>query len=168
MSEVEKAREFATNAHAKQFRKWTGEPYINHPIEVVSILGWTNLLDVEYALAAAYLHDVIEDCGVTAEDLLAEFSTDVVATVIALTDCEKGNRKERKAQRCEKLSRSSPVVQSIKYADLLSNWPSIRDNDPRFAKVYKIEALALCDAMTQGNALLRRLLIAELDQGGAA
>lgn len=95
MSEVDTAHEFARNAHAKQFRKWTGDPYIVHPEEVVKILGWTNLVDVEYALVAAYLHDVIEDCGVTAEDLLAEFSVDAVSAVIALTDCEKGNRRRR-------------------------------------------------------------------------
>ena len=73
MDIVYKAQVFATAAHyaVKQTRKYTGEPYIVHPAEVVAILykyGTT-----EEQAAAGWLHDTVEDTGVTSEIIYFEF-----------------------------------------------------------------------------------------------
>ena len=60
---VKKALEFASNAHNGQTRKYTGEPYIVHPIEVMELVR--EVIDDPEVLAAALLHDVVEDCPVS-------------------------------------------------------------------------------------------------------
>src|SRR5690606_38655838 len=75
--EVERIKEayrFADQAHLGQFRA-SGEPYISHPITVTEICaGWK--LDAD-SLMAALLHDVMEDQGVTKQELAEKFGTDV-------------------------------------------------------------------------------------------
>ena len=91
---VKRAAEFATSAHEGQVRKYTGVPYIVHPIEVMEIVKTVDHDDE--MLAAALLHDVVEDCGVTIEDIVKEFGSDVASLVSALTDVSKpedGNRR---------------------------------------------------------------------------
>src|ERR1700719_3147112 len=70
---VERARIFATAAHTavKQTRKYTHEPYINHPAAVVKLVA--SVPHTPEMLAAAWLHDVVEDTGVTLKILDAEF-----------------------------------------------------------------------------------------------
>ena len=163
-SELE-AHAFALRLHNGQFRKWTGGPYIEHPREVVRYLQYTDLAHNSTVICAAYLHDVVEDCGVTVDDINIKFGKEVARIVDHLSDTlthEAGNRAFRKQVQLERLKNSCSSTQSIKYADLLSNWPSIRDNDPAFATVYRAEAMALVNAMDQGNMILRRLLLLEL------
>ena len=165
-SELE-AHAFATKAHFGQLRKWTGENYIEHPRDVVRYLQFTELANSDVVMCAAYLHDVVEDCGVTLKEIDERFGREVAHIVDRLSDTltkEHGNRKYRKQVQLERLANSCSWTQSIKLADLLSNWPSIRDNDPGFAKVYREEAAALALAMDKGNMLLRRLLMFELTQ----
>ena len=70
---INKAIEFATRAHAGQFRKGTRRPYIVHPIEVGDIVS--TMTQDEEIISAAVLHDTIEDCeGVSREILAREFS----------------------------------------------------------------------------------------------
>lgn len=71
----------AVAAHAGQFRKGTKVPYITHPIEVMGIVA-TITRDVD-VLAAAVLHDTVEDTVVTAEDIRREFGNRVAALVCA-------------------------------------------------------------------------------------
>ena len=69
---INKAIEFATRAHAGQFRKGTSRPYIVHPIEVGDIVS--TMTKDEEIISAALLHDTIEDCqGITREVLAQEF-----------------------------------------------------------------------------------------------
>jgi GTP pyrophosphokinase len=76
---VERAYRFAEQAHAGQVRK-SGDPYITHPLEVACILAEMHM-DAE-TLAAALLHDVVEDCkSITLDDLQREFG-DTVATIV--------------------------------------------------------------------------------------
>src|SRR5580765_8807774 len=81
-----RARVFATAAHAAvgQVRKYTGEPYINHPAAVAEIVR--AVPHSEAMLAAAWLHDVVEDTKVTYADIKAEFGEDVAVLVNWLTD----------------------------------------------------------------------------------
>lgn len=79
---LRRAHAYAKEKHEGQFRK-TGEPYIIHPVEVVDILAGLEM-DTP-SLAAGFLHDVIEDCGVSRETLAAEFGEEIAALVDAVT-----------------------------------------------------------------------------------
>ncbi|MDE2836706.1 MAG: bifunctional (p)ppGpp synthetase/guanosine-3',5'-bis(diphosphate) 3'-pyrophosphohydrolase [Chloroflexota bacterium] len=79
---IERALDFATDAHEGQKRR-SGEDYIQHPISVAEYLADLNL-DAP-TIAAALLHDVIEDCDVTADDLRAEFGDDVAKLADGVT-----------------------------------------------------------------------------------
>jgi GTP diphosphokinase / guanosine-3',5'-bis(diphosphate) 3'-diphosphatase len=83
---VRQAYRFADEAHLGQLRK-NGDPYITHPIAVAAQCAeWK--LDAQ-ALMAALMHDAIEDCGVTKEDLVARFGAHVADLVDGLTKLEK-------------------------------------------------------------------------------
>lgn len=147
-----KARIFATAAHAAvgQVRKYTGEPYIRHPTEVVHILWQYGVLDV-HVLAAAWLHDVVEDTQVTIDLIRAEFGDDIAGLVAGMTDVsrpEDGNRAARKAIDRAHMAKQSADCQNIKLADLISNTRSIVERDPQFAKVYLAEKRLLLDVMS--------------------
>ncbi|MDD5191336.1 MAG: HD domain-containing protein, partial [Dehalococcoidales bacterium] len=71
---VQRAYEFALQAHKGQFRK-SGESYIEHPLNVAMILAELQL-DAS-TLAAALLHDVEENCGVTSAELVEKFGAEV-------------------------------------------------------------------------------------------
>lgn len=152
MNLVEKARVFALAAHSavKQVRKYTGEPYINHPAHVVQILQ-AHGVHQEEMLAAAWLHDVVEDTGVEIRDIEREFGRCVADLVAGLTDVsvpEDGNRAVRKAIDRAHTAVQSPACQNIKLADLISNTTSIRQYDPGFAKTYLIEKRLLLAVMS--------------------
>lgn len=149
---VAKALEFATYAHGSinHVRKYSGEPYINHPIEVMGIVK--SVPHTDEMLAAALLHDTIEDTAVTLDDLKREFGNDVAAMVLELTDqCHDGNRATRKAAEAARLATISTDAQTVKLADFISNTQSIVTNDPGFAKVYLREKLQVLTNMTKGD-----------------
>lgn len=157
MDVVEKARVFATAAHAAvgQLRKYTNEPYIVHPFEVamtVKQVGGTPEM-----IAAAFLHDVVEDTHVTLEVIEREFGPEVKEMVYFLTDVsrpEMGNRARRKAIDREHISRADSRVQTIKLADIISNCTSIVKYDPGFAKVYLEEKRLQLKVLTKGDKIL--------------
>mgnify|MGYP000057635970 CR=1 FL=1 len=158
MDIVERARIFATAAHcaAAQLRKYTNEPYIVHPAEVVSILEPIEGVTHEM-LAAAWLHDVVEDTGVTIEVIRAEFGEEVAELVGWLTDVsrpEQGNRAVRKAIDRAHTAMAPAEAQTIKLADLISNTRSIMQHDEKFAKTYLEEKRMLLEVMTKGDATL--------------
>lgn len=157
MDIVEKARVFATAAHAAvgQVRKYTNEPYIVHPFEVamtVKQIGGTPEM-----VAAAFLHDTVEDTGVTMETIEREFGPEVAEIVFFLTDVsrpEHGNRAARKAMDRAHIAKADARAQTIKLADLISNCSSIVKYDPEFAKVYLEEKRLLLEVLTKGDKIL--------------
>ena len=159
---MDKAEQFATKWHGSQVRKYTGEPYIAHCREIVEILK--GVPHTEDMLAAAWLHDVLEDTECSSQTIYREFGFNVVSMVIALTDCHKsiGNRAMRKGIDRRRLGRSSADVQTIKLADLISNTKSIVEHDPKFAKVYLAEARMLLDVLVKGDASLRERLLLQM------
>lgn len=157
MNIVERARVYATAAHAAvaQRRKYTDEPYIVHPADVVSIVQTVDHTDE--MLAAAWLHDVVEDTSVSIEDIRAEFGDAVTELVDWLTDISQpqdGNRATRKAMDREHSAAAPAAAQTIKTADLISNTKSIVAFDPDFARVYLKEKRLLLDEMTRADPVL--------------
>jgi (p)ppGpp synthase/HD superfamily hydrolase len=157
MDIIEKARVFATAAHgaAAQLRKYTMEPYIVHPREVASIVAQHGGSDAQ--VAAAWLHDVVEDTGVTIEVIREEFGTEVADLVGWLTDVsrpEQGNRATRKAIDRAHSAMAPAEAQTVKLADLISNCTSIREHDATFAKTYFEEKRLLLEVLTKGNPVL--------------
>ena len=151
---IDKARVFATAAHAAvgQTRKYTGEPYVVHPIEVSDIVAGAGGTDA--MIAAALLHDVLEDTKVTFDLLEQEFGSEVAELVLWLTDVsrpEDGNRSTRKALDRQHSAAAPAEAQTIKVADLISNTRSIVAHDPGFAKVYLEEKRLLLDVLTKAD-----------------
>jgi (p)ppGpp synthase/HD superfamily hydrolase len=159
---VNHAERWATHWHGTQVRKYTGEPYIEHCREIVEILK--GVQHTEDMLAAAWLHDVLEETFRSSPLIYQEFGLEVVKMVIDPTDCHKsiGNRAMRKRIDRGRLGRSSADVQTIKLADLISNTKSIVEHDPKFAKTYLAEARMLLDVLTKGDASLRERLLSQL------
>lgn len=158
MDIIEKARVFATAAHSavRQVRKYTGEPYINHPAELVELLLEHGITQPQM-LAAAWLHDVVEDTSVPIELIESEFGRCVADLVAGLTDVsrpEDGNRKTRKAIDRAHTASQSPACKTIKLADLISNTISIVERDPEFAKVYLAEKRQLLEVLYDGDSRL--------------
>lgn len=149
---VEKALEFAVNAHKGQVRKYTSEPYINHPIEVMQIVSSVD--HTEEMLCAALLHDTVEDCDVTLHEIEWLFGFDIMCMVSDLTDVSKpedGNREQRKEIDRMHTAKALPCAKTIKLADLISNSKSICEHDKKFAKVYIKEKELLLDVLKEGD-----------------
>ena len=156
MDVVRKAQVYAMAAHAAvgQKRKYTGEPYIVHPGEVASIVAAVPGSTPDM-VAAAWLHDVVEDTGCTFTDIHMAFGIDIATLVGWLTDVSKpedGNRAHRKAIDREHSAAAPAEAQTIKLADLISNSRSIMAHDPAFAKTYLEEKRMLLEVMTKGDA----------------
>lgn len=92
---VVRAYEMAAEAHAPQRRK-SGEPYIVHPLAVAKIVSELGLDEV--TIAAALLHDAVEDTGVTLEDLVESFGEDLAAIVDGVTKIDRLHFDTKQAQ----------------------------------------------------------------------
>lgn len=158
---IESAKVFCLAAHAAvgQRRKYTGEPYHIHPFEVADTVAGTEYC-TEEMIAAALLHDVVEDTQVTLDLVARQFGIVVAAYVEQLTDVSKpedGNRAARKAIDLAHTAKASPQAKTIKLADLISNSRSIVERDPEFAKVYLAEKRALLEVLKEGDSTLYRI-----------
>jgi (p)ppGpp synthase/HD superfamily hydrolase len=155
MSFVDRALAYAMQAHAGQVRKYTGEPYINHPIAVAEIVK--TVPHTDEMIAATYLHDVIEDCSVSYAEILYTFGSQVATMVWGLTDKsrpEDGNRAARKATDRAWLAGGSAEVQTIKCADMIHNTESIAQHDPSFWITYRAEKRLLLDVLRKADRTL--------------
>ena len=149
---VNKAWQFAKEAHKDQKRKYTGEPYLKHLEEVAEFV--CSAEGTREMIAAAYLHDCVEDQGVTLETLIQEFGPEVAALVEMVTDVSKpedGNRAVRKQKDLEHLALASEQGKTIKLADLISNSQDIVQHDKDFARVYIVEKEKLLEVLQEGN-----------------
>lgn len=149
---VERALKFATVAHRDQVRKYTGEPYITHPVAVAALVA--TVTDDQEVIAAALLHDTVEDTPVTLDTIEDHFGTRVANLVAWLTDVSTkhhGNRATRKALDRAHLALAPAEAQTIKLADLIDNTGSIVEHDKAFAKVYLQEKNALIEVLHKGD-----------------
>jgi (p)ppGpp synthase/HD superfamily hydrolase len=148
--DLDKVLQFATQAHSGQKRKYTGDDYIVHPVAVAKIVkDYGGSVDQQ---AAALLHDVVEDCDVTIDQVRDAFGDTVADLVDWLTDVSvpsDGNRAVRKALDRAHSADAPADAQFIKLADLMDNTKSIVAHDPSFAKVYLKEKQLLLSVMTK-------------------
>ncbi|MFN7932644.1 MAG: HD domain-containing protein [Bryobacteraceae bacterium] len=116
------AAQYAAEKHAQQRRKGaTAEPYVNHVLEVARLVAEA-LTDPDANLViAALLHDVVEDAGVTRDDLVAAFDEDVASLVMEVTDDKSLPKHERKRLQVEHAPHKTVRAQMIKLADKISN-----------------------------------------------
>ena len=108
-------------------------------------------------LAAAWLHDTVEDTGVSLVLIEQEFGFEVADMVEMLTDVSHANdglRAHRKARDREHTAQASPEAKTIKLADLIDNTRSIVDRDPKFAQVYMTEKALLLEVLGEGDTTL--------------
>lgn len=146
----EKAIAFATAAHEGQVRKYTGEPYVEHVIAVAEMVA-THVTDDD-AIIAAILHDTVEDCDVTIDEIQAEFGDRVAEYVWYLTKPPVfvGNRAKRKALDRARLKEAPEIVRFIKVMDIWHNSTSIREFDEKFYETFRQEVrdlLYIMDAL---------------------
>lgn len=154
---VVKADSFADEAHASvnQLNKYTGEPYISHPravAQLVSTVSHTIIM-----LQAALLHDVVEDTGVSNEEIRSEFGDQVADMVSEITDVSTrldGNRKTRKDIDALHLSNAKPDTMTVKLADTIVNLKDFSGKDPEFAKVYIPEKYNVIILLKDGDPIL--------------
>lgn len=152
-----RARRFAADAHGStgQRRKYTGEPYIVHPIAVAEIVRFVP--HSKEMIAAALLHDVVEDTPITAAEIFSEFGSFVGELVEWLTDVSKpsdGNRRARKHLDLLHTAQAPPAAKTVKLADLIDNSRTIEKHDPSFSRVYLREKMALLEVLEEGDATL--------------
>lgn len=151
---VEKARLFATLAHQRidHRRKYSKHPYDIHLRAVAERVA--RVSDDPEMLAAAWLHDVVEDTPATLEELEREFGAGVAGLIRELTDVSRpgdGNRSSRKAIDRAHLATASARAKTVKLADLCDNAQDICAADPQFARVYLQEMAALLDVLGEGD-----------------
>ena len=136
------AAEFAKRAHAGQFRKYNGLPYITHPCRVAGrmlVEGNTGLSSRGWAVAAAMLHDTVEDCGVTYDVLTEQFGSIVSDTVYWLTNPSKHldlPRAKRKEIDRQHIARAPHVARTIKLLDRIDNLGDLGSADDDFIRLY--------------------------------
>lgn len=158
---VDSALLFASSAHGaiEQKRKYSGEDYIVHPVEVMEIVR--SVPDhTDEMLIVALLHDVVEDTEVKLVDIAVKFGAKIAEMVAEITDVsepEDGNRAVRKALDREHLAKARAEVQTVKLADIISNSKDILENDPNFSKVYIPEMKLLLDVLDKGDPMLQQL-----------
>lgn len=143
----------ATKHHAGVKRKWTDEPYINHPIRVAETLlryGWNS----ESTIAAAVLHDCLEDPDhngkfLDRQVILGQCGPEIISMVESLTAPARhvGNRAARKKIYNAQLGRAHATVLAIKCADIIDNVTGIVGFDPSFADLYLTEKTAQIDVL---------------------
>ncbi len=164
---VHRAREFATRAHRRidQRRKYSKQAYEVHLKAVAELVAWVT--DDQEMIAAAWLHDTVEDTPATLGDIEREFGNGISQLVADLTDVSRpsdGNRAERKAIDRAHTAQASVRAKTVKLADLTDNCRDICQHDERFARVFAVEMVSLLDVLTEGDERLYQRARKTLEQ----
>ncbi len=126
-----KALSFAAYKHRHQSRKASSAiPYINHPIALADLLVRTGNVSDPETIAAALLHDTMEDTCTTEEELTVEFGPVISQMVAELTDDKRLPKEERKRLQVEHASSLSPRARIVKIADKVCNLRDIVEDPP--------------------------------------
>jgi GTP diphosphokinase / guanosine-3',5'-bis(diphosphate) 3'-diphosphatase len=122
---------FASHAHRDQRRKGVdASPYISHPIALARILVVEGGIDDPVVIAAALLHDTIEDCSVTKAELDARFGAEVAGVVNEVTDDKSLPKARRKELQVEYAAHISARAKLVKLSDKIANVRDIAERPP--------------------------------------
>jgi guanosine-3',5'-bis(diphosphate) 3'-pyrophosphohydrolase len=128
---IMRAAAFAADKHRDLRRKDVdASPYINHPIAVANTLAAEAGVDDKVVLAAALLHDTIEDTDTTESELKAAFGAEVTGVVVEVTDNKALPKAERKRLQVEHAPHLSHRAKLVKLADKISNLRDISTSPP--------------------------------------
>ena len=156
--------DFVKQQHQEQFRKYTGEPYFVHILRVVEILSPYSQVDME--LETGLCHDLLERTSCSKLLLVNKFKelkydlysrSKIAKGVYDLTNVyneqkyPRYTRAERKQLEAERLIDIEPFSQTVKYAELIDNIPSISKFDPDFAWTYLDEIASYIGDLNEGN-----------------
>jgi (p)ppGpp synthase/HD superfamily hydrolase len=161
---------FAAEKHANQRRKGAAaEPYINHLIEVAELVAGALSEPDTNLVIAALLHDVIEDAGVTIEELTQRFGADVAGLVAEVTDDKSLPKQERKRLQVVNAPKESERAQLIKLADKISNLRSLHFSPPvgwdsDRTREYVLWAREVIDRLAKPNPILQAEFDAVLEK----
>ncbi len=151
---VSRARSYATEAHSRinHRRKYSLELYDIHLKNVAEIVA--SVTSDPEMIAAAWLHDVVEDTPASFFDIEKEFGVNIAELVGEVTDVSRpsdGNRATRKTIDRTHLSGVTIRGKTIKLADLIDNCRDILRQDPEFAKTYLTEMALLLEVLSDGD-----------------
>lgn len=128
---VLKALSFAADKHRHQRRKGAeASPYINHPIDLANILWHEGKVTDAVVIAAAILHDTVEDTETDAEELKREFGQQIANIVMEVTDDTRLHPLERKQRQVDKAPHISHMAKQVKLADKIGNLRDILVHPP--------------------------------------
>lgn len=131
LTTLTQAISFAAKKHTDQKRKGAdGQPYINHPLEVLNLLTTVGRVEDFDVLIAAVLHDTIEDTETTEEEIKKLFGARVCKMVLELTDDKTLPKAIRKQLQIEHAPHISKGAQQIKLCDKISNIGDVMENPP--------------------------------------
>jgi guanosine-3',5'-bis(diphosphate) 3'-pyrophosphohydrolase len=162
-----RAIEFAARKHRMQRRKdHDASPYINHPIALMSVLCVEAGVHDVCVLAAAALHDTVEDTETTLAEIEAEFGSQIAGVVAEMTDDKALPKAERKRLQIERASHKSLEAAFVKLADKICNLRDMASSPPANWNIdrrreYFEWAKAVVDRLPCVNAQLRMLFEAE-------
>lgn len=158
MSLIRFAARLAYRCHKGQTRRG-GTPYIEHPHRVADMVMLSDIkmpIISDSMIAAAWLHDVYEDCDITPQQLIEATHPAVNKYVRELTNVyvkeafPKWNRKKRKTAEARRLAEASPQAQIIKLCDRIDNLKTIHKKGKKFSLFYCDESDALVAILTVG------------------
>lgn len=162
-----RALQFALHFHRDQQRQYLKHPYIMHPLEVGEILeGFHASAEM---VAAAYLHDVVKDCGVPMDRIESMFGSEIAGYVsgfITISVKADGNFQARSEIDRQYMAHQSAEVKTMKLADILSDLRSfqynLQDKDcASFYRLYREEIKLLLEVLQEGD---KPLMLAVMDK----
>jgi guanosine-3',5'-bis(diphosphate) 3'-pyrophosphohydrolase len=168
ISLVLRAAAFAADKHSHQRRKdHARTPYINHPLAVARVLAEEGGVKDPEILAAAILHDTLEDTETTCRELAREFGARVAALISEVTDDKSLPKQRRKQLQIDHASMKSKGAALIKVADKIGNLRDLRDSPPKHwtaerRQRYRQWASDVVTALPLGRHRLRRVFAGEL------
>jgi guanosine-3',5'-bis(diphosphate) 3'-pyrophosphohydrolase len=128
---VTKAACFAAQAHTGQMRKGGAEaPYVNHLAEVAAFVAEATEGRDADLVAAAWLHDVVEDCDIAREEIASRFGAEVADLVLEVTDDMSLPKEQRRQRQIETVATKSPRARLLKLADKTSNVTAVVESPP--------------------------------------
>ena len=169
-----KALAFAAEKHRNQRRKDVeASPYINHPIALANVLVNEGGISNTEVLCAAVLHDTVEDCNTTRQELVDEFGEKIASIVMEVTDDKRLIKEKRKALQIEHVASASFEAKLVKLADKISNLRDILASPPaEWSQQEKLAYVLWAEKVIAGtkgtNAKLEKIFQVLVDEGKKA